>query len=203
MRTSDPAYNPAMAYRYHILATALLLGSCGSGPQRPDTTVEDPDPRRGPPITATTPPTEHAEIQMHCSSVDPRQHPEYDLHLVADHLDGCAVHGSGELTLILESSASPSSQLVITIPGYHGDGTYTPTSVSVSVSDPGETHTGQSPLGGCGGCTVTMSDLNPAAPYPKTLQFSVSCPNLCNADTHTCTPTLSSVFRVACDGPNP
>ena len=135
---------------------------------------------------------------MHCTSVDPRQHPEYDIDLVADRLDVCRIADSGELTMILESAANAGSQLTITIPGYRGEGSYTPSLVSVSASQGA-----QSPLGACSGCTVTMSDLNPTAPYPKTLQFGLSCPNLCNADTHTCTPALTQTFRVTCEGPNP
>ena len=38
----------------------------------------------------------------------------------------------------------------------------------------------------CGACTVTITDPNPSAAFPKPLEFAVSCPAMCEANAWKC-----------------
>ena len=73
-----------------LLATALFLFACGS-PQRPDTTVEDPDPR-GPLNPPGPTPSETAEVHMHhvMSKLDARSRAEVAAWVVTHHLSAPA-----------------------------------------------------------------------------------------------------------------
>ncbi len=111
--------------------------------------------------------------------------------------------------LVVASCGSPPRRQKILPP--NGAGTYqlagsSYISLAASVTIPaagdcaGNTRTAdlRSPKESCSGCSVEVTDADPAAPYPKTLAVSIACPNACGDDTYVCTPPINIQFSQTC-----
>ena len=107
---------------------------------------------------------------------------------------------SNELVFQMKGGASnPTDNLFLQIKNFHGADTYRlgtddrvqlGATVTMAATTCSTAHTGgepaTSPKASCSGCTVTVSDPNPNAPFPKDLTAHIACPNLCNEDAYTC-----------------
>lgn len=90
--------------------------------------------------------------------------------------------------------------LLLQIEGFHGAGTYEldggadllrlgTIATKAANACTGEHVGGEvatSPKASCAGCKVTVTDPDPAAPYPKPLTVHIACPKLCSEDAYVC-----------------
>src|SRR5262249_23941058 len=134
-------------------------------------------------------PSSSVAIDLKCDAIS-AQHNDFDICFGADRTRTCQwSHGnaaSGEMSVTVENSTDPRQSFTMTIPQYTGAGSYTAGFVEARMPGATETLGAQAPLEGCAACSVTASDPDAAAPFPKTLTFGIDCPLLCKSDTHQC-----------------
>lgn len=159
----------------------LTLAACGSSP------APAPSPPAAP-GTAAASADMPGSIGVNCKARAPG-YKDYTTSTLATNLDVCSVGGDGMLTLAVKGEGA--NGVSLHLGGYHGAGSYPLTGASVL------TLTNSTPTGGstqstehCAAsqCSVEVKDgsAGAAAEAPHELSFAVSCPVLCDSDTHVC-----------------
>src|SRR5262245_23484836 len=134
---------------------------------------------------------------------------DYTTSVTAPNLDVCSVGGDGMLTLYVKGQGNDTVRLHLA--GYHGAGTY-PLSggsyFSLTDSIPGAGAAQSSQNCAAASCSAVVTDASAGAGAgQRSLEFAVTCPQLCDVDTHICTATPGGgatatwSFRAGCRVP--
>ncbi len=128
----------------------------------------------------------------------------------------CAIQSGGtSVRLELESTNDVHDAILVAFDGFHGADTYVldiPSRRFLSVDDHvslaqcagaaidvGKRVSAADPNCGSPACTVRVSDAAPAAPFPKTLTFTVHCVSVCeNGNDVVCPGPIDFITRVSC-----
>jgi hypothetical protein len=191
-----------MMNRTLLSLIATLAAGC-STTSAPAPGAPSAPPASPPPSAATSAPA--GSIGVTCRATV-AGYKDYTTSTTAPNLDVCSVGGDGMLSLYVKGEGADSVRL--SLAGYHGAGAYQLTGSSYF------SLTNKVPGGGTNqatqncpsaACSAVVADASAdAGAGQHDLEFAVTCPELCDSDTHKCATTpgggsgVTWSFRASC-----